>query len=128
MQLLSTVWGDVPLDMALNLSPLQGQADISVEVARLSRLVRSTARGLQAGQGCLVTVMARPDDPLRLLATGLCAALEAASAALATALAQRAIRVHSVSVPETGAARATALLTQLSSHRLDDIPGSPFAL
>lgn len=128
MRMLGEVWAGEPLDMVVNLSPLMPDPAIDEQIACLSRLVHSTARGLRAGKGCFVSVLARPADPLRLQATALHAGLEAASSALGHALARGGVRVHSLSVPRAAPERAKSLLIHLAQHRLDDLPATAFAL
>ncbi|WP_432816943.1 hypothetical protein [Sulfitobacter sp. JB4-11] len=128
MTLLRSAWGHEPLDLVVNLAPLAASPDTGSQITALSYLVRATARGLVAARGCLVTVMARPEDALDLQATGLCAALAATSTALGQALGARGVRVHSISVPAKAPQQAVSLLSHLAHHRLDDIPATAFSL
>ena len=128
---LRHTWGDTPLHMVLNLMPLEWsntQAQgIDAQIRGLSALMRALGRGLAAGQGAVVTVLERSQQPLALSAHGMIAAVAAANEALAQVFGPRGIRFYTVTVPEGQADQSveTALFLaspagqRLRSRRID---------
>jgi NAD(P)-dependent dehydrogenase (short-subunit alcohol dehydrogenase family) len=113
--LLQEAWGHEPLNAVINLAPLSQADDISAQIALLRSLMRTTMRGLVAGQGAFITLVRRPRDPLALTAVGMCAALSEASAALGREVARQSVRVHTLTVPPKHAGRAVLPALMLAS-------------
>lgn len=120
---LRQTWGDTPLHMVLNLTPLEpvdaDSGGIDGQIRGLSALMRALGRGLAAGQGAVVTLLERPQQPLALNAHGMIAAVAAANEALAQVFAPRGIRFYTVTVPEGQAELAveTALFLGATAGR-----------
>ncbi|MEM5544191.1 hypothetical protein WNY61_15700 [Sulfitobacter sp. AS92] len=123
-------WGATPLQMVLNLMPLDPEdcaQGIDAQIRGLSALVRALGRGLVAGQGSVVTVLSRPSQPLALAGYGMIGAVESANAALDKVFGPRGLHFHLITVPEgqAGLAADTALYLgseagrRLRSGRLD---------
>jgi len=98
--LMSEVWGDEHVHMLLNLAPLDPDLDVSTQMRVLSGLLRALMRGLIAAQGSVVSVVARPADPLALVPLARCAATVAAGEALQEALSDHHVRVHTLTVDQ----------------------------
>lgn len=105
LRLLRKAWRDEPLHAVVNLLPLDPEVGIDGQITALTALMRSMGRGLAAGSGALISIMAEPADPLALHARALCAAVEEAGTGLAAALSRHGVRVHNLRAPEDRADR-----------------------
>tara|TARA_R110002072_G_scaffold301874_2_gene482712 strand:+ start:4856 stop:5455 length:600 start_codon:yes stop_codon:yes gene_type:complete len=128
LRLLGDAWGAEPIDLVINLMPLAYPHHITEQMRGLSMIMRTFGRGLVAGKGVLVSVAARPDDPLALVGQGMCAALGAAGMALADALASKSLRVHTVTVPKQTPEWAVETLLFLGGAQSRHIKSTTFDL
>lgn len=128
LRLLGDAWGAEPLDMVVNLMPLAYPHHITEQMRGLSTIMRAFGRGLIAGKGALVSVVARPDDPLSLVEQGMCAALNAAGVALGDAVASKSLRVHTVTVPKGVPERAVDTLLFLCGGQARHFKSTTFDL
>jgi len=125
---LQDAWGSEPLRMVVNLMPLARPAQITEQMRTLAAILRTTARGLVADQGSIVSLVARPRDPLALLGHGVVAALSAGSAALAGVMAAKSVRVHVVCLPKSAPEVAVETLLHLASPEARQIASTTFDL
>ncbi len=100
LRLLKDAWGSEPIHLVVNLMPLEFPHNITEQMRALTIIMRSMGRGLIAGKGALVTVTARPNDPLALVEQGMCGALRSAGASLASIFSPKSVRIHTVTVPK----------------------------
>ena len=113
--MLKEAWGNERIDLVINLMPMAKPRDISAQMRILTAILRTTLRGLVAGQGSVISVAAQPTDPLAFVAHGMVAALGAASEALASALSKKNVAVHCVNVPRSRSGQALDTLMFLGS-------------
>ena len=128
LRLLRDAWGAEPLDLVVNLMPLAYPHHITEQMRGLSMIMRTFGRGLIAGKGALVSVVARPRDPLALVEQGMCAALTSAAKTLSDAVAINTLRVHTVSVPKQNPAVAVDTLVFLAGPQSRRIKSTTFEL
>lgn len=128
LRVLADAWGAEPIDLVVNLMPLAYPHHITEQMRGLSMIMRTFGHGLVAGKGSLVSVVARPDDPLALVEQGLCGALGAAGAALGDAVASKSMRVHTVTVPKQTPERAVDTLLFLVGAQARRIKSTTFDL
>ncbi len=128
LRLLGKAWGNEPLDLVVNLMPLAYPRHISEQMRAISLIMQAFGRGLMAGRGALVSLAARPSDPLALVEQGMAAALGAGGTALGDALAAKAIRVHTVLVPKTQPELALDSLLFLASNQSQHVKSNTFDL
>ncbi len=128
LRLLRDAWGAEPLDLVINLMPLAYPHHITEQMRGLSMIMRTFGRGLIAGKGALVSLAAKPRDPLSLVEQGMCAALTAAGQNLGDALAINTLRVHTVLVPGPSPECAVDTLLFLSRDTSRRIKSTTFDL
>lgn len=128
LRLLRDAWGGEPLDLVVNLMPLAYPQHITEQMRGLSSIMRTFGRGLIAGKGALISIAARPRDPLALVEQGMCAALDAAGTALSDAMAINTLRVHTVTVPKNAPQVAVGTLLMLADEKARPIKSARFDL
>jgi hypothetical protein len=125
---LRDAWGSEPLSMVVNLMPLAYPGAINNQMRSLAAILRTTARGLAAAKGRIISVVARPDTPLALVGLGRVAAVKAGSAALGEAMAGHAVRAHVITVPHDGRDLAVDCLLHLSTPEAQPIASTSIDL
>jgi hypothetical protein len=128
LRLLRDAWGAEPIDLIVNLMPLAYPQHITEQMRGLSLIMRTFGRGLIAGNGALVSLAARPRDPLSLVEQGMCSALDAAGMALSSAMAINTLRVHTVTVPKNTPQIAVEPLLFLADAKARHIKSARFDL
>lgn len=117
---LGSSWGTAPMHGILNLWPLRRPRDIEAQLRLMRTLVRAFARPLAAGNGSIVTVCARPKDPLALSANAMGPALKAAQDGLTEALTPVPVRFNlvrePVGTPGAGIPAALGMMCQAASE------------
>lgn len=126
--LLKDAWGDEPLSMVVNLMPLAFPVAITAQMRTLAAILRTTARGLVAANGSIVSVVARPRAPLDLVGQGRIASMSAGSKALGEAMNKHGVRAHVLSVPNNKRSLAISCLLKLHDPTTPDIASTTFNL
>ena len=91
-------WGQARLDGVLNLMPLRHPAAIDMNIAVLQSIVQGFMPVLSARQGQIVTVVARPEQPLEIVAGAMAPAMLSAQTALAHALRRNGLSLNLVNM------------------------------
>lgn len=126
--LLQEAWRAQSIDLVINLMPLAQPRDISAQMRMLNAILRTTLRGLVAGQGSLVSIVAHPADPLALVAQGMRAAVEAASVALAAEVVAKNVDVRCISLSRSDASQTLQTLTCLAGRASRTLHSTTFDL
>jgi NADP-dependent 3-hydroxy acid dehydrogenase YdfG len=121
-------WGEARLDNVLNLMPLRHPEKIDMNVAVLRGVVQGFMPALSARQGQIVTVAARPQQPLDVAAGAMVPALVSAQAAFAHALRRDGLSLNLISIGEGTVTPARAVVVGLLARSLGGMTGSELRL
>ncbi|MGB5862837.1 MAG: hypothetical protein WBG95_00895 [Sulfitobacter sp.] len=125
---IGRAWGEVRLDAVLNLMPLRHPDKVDLNIAVLQGIVQGFMPALGARHGQIVSVAARPAQPLELGAGAMAPALLSAQAALAHALRRDGITLNLVNVAPDGVGPARIAACGLLSGALGPVTGSELRL
>jgi NAD(P)-dependent dehydrogenase (short-subunit alcohol dehydrogenase family) len=121
-------WGEARLDAVLNLMPLRHPVEIDLNIAVLQSTVQGFMPALCARQGQILTVVARPEQPLDLAAGAMGPALAHAQSMLADALRRDGLTLNLVRFGADGSESARAAISGLLSGALGPVTGAELCL
>lgn len=121
-------WGEARLDAVLNLMPLRHPSAVDLNIAALQGIVQGFMPALSAREGQIVTVVARPDQPLDVGAGAMGPALLSAQSAFAHALRRDGLTLNIVNVGEGAVKPAHKVVVGLLAKSLGAITGSELRL
>jgi hypothetical protein len=125
---IGRAWGEARLDAVLNLMPLRHPDTIDQNIAVLQGIVQGFMPALGARDGQIVSVVARPEQPLDVAAGAMVPALLSAQAAFAHALRRDGIRLNLINVGENAVRPARTAVVGLLSGTLGPVSGSELRL
>lgn len=125
---IGRAWGEARLDAVLNLMPLRHPDQIDLNVATLQSIVQGFMPALSTHEGQIVTVVARPDQPLDVAAGAVAPALVSAQAALAHALRRDGLTLNLVNVGEGAVKPARTAVVGLLAKSLGPLTGAELRL
>ncbi|MEP1768448.1 MAG: hypothetical protein ABJJ53_17635 [Sulfitobacter sp.] len=117
-------WGSARLDAVLNLMPLRRPELIDLNIAVLQGAVQGFMPSLIPQGGQILTVVARPDQPLELGAGAMAPALLSAQNALAQTLKRDGLLLNMISVGEGGVKPARSAAIGLLGKSLGPLTGA----
>jgi NAD(P)-dependent dehydrogenase (short-subunit alcohol dehydrogenase family) len=117
-------WGEARLDAVLNLMPLRRPHEIDKNIAVLQGIVQGFMPALTASHGQIVTVVARPEQALDLVAGAMAPAMVSAQAALAHTLQRDGMTLNLISVGEGAVKPARTSIVGLLAKSLGPITGA----
>lgn len=121
-------WGEARLDGVLNLMPLRHPEKLDLNVAVLEGIVQGFMPALSNREGQIVSVVARPAQPLDLAAGAMAPAVLCAQAALAHALRHDGITLNLVNVGEGELSPARTAVVGLLANTLGKLTGTEIRL
>lgn len=121
-------WGEARLDAVLNLMPLRHPDKIDLNIAMLTGIVQGFMPALAAREGQIVTVVARPEQPLDVGVGAMAPALLSAQAALSHALRRDGLTLNLVNVGENAVTPARTAVLGLLAKSLGALTGSELRL
>ena len=121
-------WGQARLDGVLNLMPLRHPAAIDMNIAVLQSIVQGFMPALSARQGQIVTVMARSEQLLEIVAGAMAPAMLSAQTALAHALRRDGLSLNLVNMGDGVVSPARSVIVGLLSGALGSVTGSELRL
>lgn len=121
-------WGEARLDAVLNLMPLRHPDKIDLNIAMLQGVVQGFMPALGAREGQIISVVARPEQPLEVASGAMAPALLSAQSALAHALRRDGIRLNLINVGEHAVRPARTAVVGLLSGALGPLSGSELRL
>lgn len=121
-------WGEARLDALLNLMPLRHPNQIDMNIAALQGIVQGFMPALSTRDGQIVTVVARPEQPLDIGAGAMAPALVSAQAALAHALRRDGLALNLINVSEGAVTPARTAVVGLLAKSLGQLTGTELRL
>lgn len=121
-------WGDAQLDAVLNLMPLRHPEQVDMNIAALQGIVQGFMPALSARDGQIVTVVARPEQPLDVRAGAMAPALLSAQSALAHALRRDGLTLNLINVGEGAVTPARKAVLGLLAKSLGQLTGTELRL
>jgi NADP-dependent 3-hydroxy acid dehydrogenase YdfG len=121
-------WGEARLDAVLNLMPLRYSDKLDTNIAALQGIVQGFMPALSARDGQIVTVDARPEQPLNVGAGAMAPALASAQSALVHALRRDGISLNLVNVSEGAGTPARSAVIGLLAKSLGQLNGTELRL
>ena len=121
-------WGEARLDAVLNLMPLRFLDQLDTNIAVLQGIVQRFMPALSAGEGQIVTVVARLEQPLDVGAGAMAPALVSAQTALAHALRRDGLSLNLVNVSEGAVTPARTAVVGLLAKSLGPLTGTELRL
>ncbi len=121
-------WGQARLDGVLNLMPLRHPVAVDMNIAVLQSIVQGFMPALSARQGQIVTVVARPEQALEVVAGAMAPAMLSAQTALAHALRRDGLSLNMVNMGEGVVSPARSAIVGLLSGALGAVTGSELRL
>ncbi len=121
-------WGEARLDGVLNLMPLRHPDKIDLNIAVLQGIVQGFMPALSLRDGQIVTVVARPEQPLDVGAGAMAPALVSAQAAYSHALRRDGLRLNLINVGEGAVTPARSVVVGLLAKTMGPLTGSELRL
>lgn len=121
-------WGETRLDAVLNLMPLRHPHEIDLNIATIQGLVQGFMPALSAREGQIITVVARPDQPLDVATGAMAPALVSVQAAYAQALKRDGLSLNLVNVGEGAVAPARTAVMGLLTRAVGPLTGGELRL
>lgn len=125
---IGKAWGEARLDAVLNLMPLRHPASVDLNIAVLQGLVQGFMPALSTHNGQIVTVAARPEQPLEVAAGAMVPALASAQAAFAHALRRDGLKLNMISVGEGSVKPARSAVVGLLAGSMGPLTGAELRL
>ncbi len=122
------VWGEARLDAVLNLMPLRHPDQLDMNIAALQGIVQGFMPALSARDGQIVTVVARPEQPLEVAAGAMAPALLSAQSALSHALRRDGLTLNLINVGEGAVTPARKAVVGLLTKSLGQLTGTELRL
>ena len=121
-------WGEARLDAVLNLMPLRYPDQLDTNIAALQGIVQGFMPAFSARDGQIVTVVARPEQPLDVKAGAMAPALLSAQSALSHALRRDGLMLNLVNVSEGAVTPARTAVIGLLAKSLGQLNGTELRL
>tara|TARA_R110002020_G_scaffold475858_1_gene713219 strand:+ start:39584 stop:40189 length:606 start_codon:yes stop_codon:yes gene_type:complete len=125
---IGKAWGEARLDGVLNLMPLRHPVSVDLNLAVLQGIVQGFMPALSVHHGQIVTVAARPDQALEVVAGAMVPALASAQTAFAHALRRDGLRLNMITVGEGGVKPARVAITGLLAGSMGPLTGAELRL
>lgn len=121
-------WGETRLDAVLNLMPLRHPHALDLNITVLQGIVQGFMPALSAREGQIITVVARPDQPLDVSSGAMAPALLSAQQAYAHALRRDGLSLNQINVSETAVAPARSAVLGLLARSVGPLSGAELRL
>ncbi len=125
---IGRAWGEAQLDAVLNLMPLRHPENIDLNIAVLQGVIQGFMPALSVRDGQIVTVVARPAQPLDVASGAMAPALVSAQAAFAHALRRDGLTMNLINVGEGAVKPARTAVVGLLAKSLGSLTGSELRL